>query len=73
MSQEPAESLPITLSVDDVERLVRKIEGLESVLREVVVHLGSPYEPINYISTGRMLSTLSEEDIRDWLREKIQE
>ena len=73
MSQDTSGNRPVTLSVDDIERLVNKVNGLESVVRELVEYFSCRSEPFGPIAANRMLLTLSEDDIGEWLRRKIQE
>lgn len=60
----------ITLTLEDAERLVRKIQGLESVLRDLIDYLSQYREPFGHFAASRMHSEMSVEDLTEWLREK---
>jgi hypothetical protein len=63
---------PIQLTAEDVERLVRKIQALEDVLRELVSYLSMDSSPLGIVVGNRMLTAMSEEDLDGWLHRKIQ-
>jgi hypothetical protein len=60
----------ITLTLEDAERLVRKIQGLESVLRDLIDYLSQYRELSGHFAASRMHSEMSVEDLTEWLREK---
>jgi hypothetical protein len=70
MTDDVSDNRTITLTIEDAERLVRKIHGLESVLRDLVDYLSKYREPFGHFAASRMHSEMSIEDLTEWLREK---
>jgi hypothetical protein len=72
MAADISDNRPIQLTAEDAERLVRKIQALEDVLRELVSYLSMDSSPLGSVAGNRMLAAMSEEDLDGWLRRKIQ-
>jgi hypothetical protein len=69
MTDDASENRAITFSVEDAERLVRKSQALEAVLRELVEHFDMRCSPIGDTAANRMLLELASEDLDEWPRE----
>lgn len=59
----------ITLSLEDAELLVNKIQSLENTLRDLIEILGG--DQVDNFVASDMLKNLSTHDLEGWLRRKI--